>query len=168
MSSPKENKGIRRSVRFFIRIVRSYFPDDSLVIAVVENVDVRKIDRCAVFPVVLYRLHDKLKLQVAPLGRRVEPAFRPALPVAFAAIPVVGVHEHLERDRLIVGRCRVNPGRGQPRDCDMAHAIVRFRIDPRFEQLVGKIVRIDDPVVRLNKSEASAKGFGRSEHGGIG
>lgn len=149
-------------------IVLSYFPHDSLVIAVVENVDVRKIDRCAVLPVVTERLQDKLELQVAPLGRRVEPAFRPALPVAPAAIPVVGVHEHLERDSLIVRRRPVNLRRSVAGELDFVQALVRFRIDPRFEQLVGNIPGMDDPVVRLNKGEASAKGFGRSEHSGIG
>lgn len=153
-------------------IVRSYFPHDSLVIAVVENVDVRKIDRCAVLPVVTERLQDKLELQVAPLGRRVEPAFRPAFrpafPEIFAAIPVVSVHEHLERDALIVRRCPVNLRRSVAGELDFTQALVRFRVDPRFEQLVGNIPGMDDPVVRLNKGEASAKGFGRSEHGGIG
>lgn len=149
-------------------IVLSYFPHDSLVIAVVENVDVRKIDRCAVLPVVTEHLQDKLELQVAPLGRRVEPAFRPALPVAPAAIPVVGVHEHLERDSLIVRRRPVNLRRSVAGELDFVQALVRFRIDPRFEQLVGNIPGMDDPVVRLNKGEASAKGFGRSEHSGIG
>ena len=69
---------------------------------------------------------------------------------------------------MIVGRRPVNLRRNVPGELDFTQPLVRVRIDPRFEQLVGNIPGMDDPVVRLNKGEASAKGFGRSEHGGIG